>query len=209
MSAGAGALLAYRDDGPLARALGRALGAAVRLPAPVLVLLGALPLLVLAVAEGQAADRLAVAGALAWLVLLAGVAGGRPHGGRVGWIVPCLLRLAEYGALLWFATLAGSSAVPAAYALLAALAFRHYDIVYRLRYQGTAPPRWLGLLAAGWEGRLVLAFAFVGLSVLPTAFFVAAALLGVVFAVESAVGWLRFERAERPAVYADDEDELE
>jgi hypothetical protein len=205
---GAAALLAYRDDGPLAGALGRALGAVVRLPAPVLVVLGALPLGALAAAPGEEADRLAVAGALAWFVLLAGAAGGRPHGGRLGWLVPCLLRLAEYGTLLWFATLAGSSAVPAAYALLAALAFRHYDIVYRLRYQGVAPPPWLGLLAAGWEGRLLLAFAFLVLSLLPTAFFAAAALLGVVFAVESAAGWLRFERAERPAVYADDEDEL-
>ena len=42
----------------------------------------------------------------------------------------------EYAGILWVAALAGPSSVPAAFALLCAITFRHYDIVYRLRQRG-------------------------------------------------------------------------
>ena len=70
------------------------------------------------------------------------------------WAEPALLRAIEYAGLIWIAALAGESRVPAAFALLAALAFRHYDLVYRLRQRGTAParvgrPRWPAAGTAG------------------------------------------------------------
>ena len=46
----------------------------------------------------------------------------------------------------------------AAFALLCALAFRHYDLVYRLRHRGVAPPRWLDRAGGGWDGRLLAGF---------------------------------------------------
>ena len=49
--------------------------------------------------------------------------------------------------MLWVAALAGPSSVPAAFALLAAITFRHYDIVYRLRQRSSTPPRWLNRAA--------------------------------------------------------------
>jgi hypothetical protein len=197
----------YRDDGPLARALGGALGARAALPPLALVAAGAAPLLALLALGGDDVALPAVAAAVAWLVLAGALSQGRPHDDRFAWGVPVLLRLVEYAGLLWFAALAGASAVPAAFALLTALAFRHYDVVYRLRYQGVAPPRWLEVAAGGWDGRLLLGFGLLAAGALPAGLFVAAALLAVVLVGESIVGWMRFERAQRPPLYSDEEDE--
>lgn len=198
---------AYRDDGPLARALGAAVGERVPLPAVALVLAGAAPLLTMLALEGADAPRLGVAMGVVWLVVVGSLSQGREHSGRFTWAVPALLRLVEYAGLLWFAAIAGS-AVAGAFALLAVLSFRHYDIVYRMRYQGAAPAPWVGVVAAGWEGRLLVGFALLALDALPAGFFVVAALLAVLFVAESAAGWTRYERARRPALY-DDEGEDE
>src|SRR3989442_943792 len=69
----------YRDDGPIARALGSALGDAVRLPPVTLLVAGAVPLLAMLAIAGDDASRPIVAAVLAWLVLCAGVSSGRPH----------------------------------------------------------------------------------------------------------------------------------
>ena len=155
-----GALEVYRDDGPLARALFRAL-----------------------------------------------TRSGRPPGGRMAWAVPPLVRLAEYGGLVAIAALEGERASPAVFALLCALAFRHYDLVYRLRHRGERPPTWLNALAGGWEVRLIAAALLLAAGALPAAFWVAAAFYGAVFAAESVAGWARFGRARRPILYEDEEDE--
>ncbi|HEV2752334.1 MAG TPA: DUF5941 domain-containing protein [Solirubrobacteraceae bacterium] len=199
----------YRDDGVLAQSLGRALGSAVGLPPVVLVLAGAVALLAAVAIGGDEAPRPAVAGVIAWLVVAAGVSSGRPHRDRLRWAVPPLLRLAEYAGLVWLAALAGPSAVPAAFALIAALAFRHYDVVYRLRHRGVAPPTWLGVLAGGWDGRLVIGLVFLLTGALPAAFFVLAGLLGALFVSESVLGWTRFGRAQATVVYDDEEAEDE
>ena len=59
------------------------------------------------------------------------------------WAVPAALRAASTAALLWIAASRATRRCPAAFALIAALAFRHYDLVYRPRFQGVAPPRWV------------------------------------------------------------------
>ena len=47
--------------------------------------------------------------------------------------------------------------MPLCFALLAVLAFHHYDTVYRLRHQRLAPPAWLRAAGGGWEGRVLVA----------------------------------------------------
>jgi hypothetical protein len=200
------ALLVYRDDGPLATALG-ALGRAVPVPPLVLLVLAVLPLALAIVLEGDdAADGLAVA-VTAWLVLVGGASSGRPHTDRVRWMVPALLRAGEYGALIWFAALAGAAEEGAAFALLGAIAFRQYDLVYRLRHMGKTPPAWVNRLSGGWDGRLIVMCLLLLAGALPAAYYVVAAVLGIVFVAESVQAWTHFSRAQRPVMYEDEEDE--
>lgn len=203
----ASALDTYRDDGPLALALGRLRAAAV--PASALVLAGLVPLIaVIAIAGGGASWGVAAA-AVAWLVLAAGVASGQPLRDRLRWIVPPALRVAEYAGILWLAALAGPSAVPGAVALLLAVTYRHYDIVYRLRHRGTTPPTWMGRLAGGWDGRLVVVFVLAAAAAVPAGLYVAGGLLGVVFVAETIASWASFERTQQPDVYEDEEEDAE
>ena len=178
-----------RDDGPLARVLGATLGTVVRLPAIALVAIAVLPLLVLLAIEGSSASDAAVAAVLGWFVLVAGASSGRPHTDPLRWAVPPLLRLGEYTGILWLGALAGGSGPAAAFALLAVLAFRHYDLFYRPRFLGAAPPRWLGDLAGGWEGRLIVAYVLLLAGALPAGLFAMAGILGALFVAESVLAW--------------------
>jgi Family of unknown function (DUF5941) len=201
------ALRVYRDDGPLAQAIARA-SAAAKLPVGPLVLLlgGVLPLIVIFAVWSDALPPAAAGlAALAVLVGAAGAGAPRADRGRLAWLVPPLLRVVEYGVLLRIAVLSDHRALPACYALLGALAFHHYDSVYRLRHQKVPPPAWLGLASGGWDGRLVVLFALAAAGALRPALIVAAVALGAVFVTESVVSWLHFARAEARTVY-DDED---
>jgi hypothetical protein len=202
-----GALALYRDDGPIARAIGRALRPLGEAPQSLTVAAAAAPMLVLIALKGDEASHAAVGAVLAWLVFVGGGASGAPPSGRLRWTVPPALRLAEYSGLLWIGALAGESSQPAALALVCVLTFRHYDLVYRLRHQGVAPPDWVGNLALGWDGRLVLGYILLVASALPAGFYIAAGLFATVFVTESIAGWRRFGRAEQPVTYDDEEDE--
>ena len=179
-----------RDDGPLARALGRLLGARIALSPAALVALGLTGLLAVIAVTGAGAGWPVVAAAVAWLVLCAGMSSQRPLHGRLDWSVPPLLRAAEYAGLLWIGAVAG--AVPAAFALLCAITYHHYDVVYRWRQLGTLPSRRLGDAAGGWDGRLVAGTALAAAGALPAAFYAAAAILGVAFVADSARAWAAF-----------------
>jgi len=202
-------LLAYRDDGPLARALGRFLGSAVSVPAAVLTVLAAAAVPVVLARGGDRVSDAALGGAVAWLVLVGGVASGRTHAGRFVWLVAPLLRLLEYGSLLSFAVLAAPRAVPMCFALVAVLAFHHYDTVYRLRHQGVAPPAWLSVAGGGWDGRLVLGYVLLVTGSLVTGYLVTAIVLAILYVAESTASWLRFTRVPRPAGFDHEEDEHE
>jgi phosphatidylglycerophosphate synthase len=204
-SAATGTLEAYRDDGPLALALGRL--APPGLPASLLVLAGLAPPAIAIVLAGDGASWWLVAATLGWLVLLAGVSSGRPLRDRLRWAMPPALRAAEYGGILWIGAVAG--AVPAAFALLCAITFRHYDVVYRLRQRGETPPRWLNRAAGGWDGRLLAGLALGAAGALPAGFHVAAGLLALAFAGESIASWLTYGRTQQTPVYEDEEEDAE
>jgi hypothetical protein len=198
----------YRDDGPLARAIGRELGRELPLPAAVIVLAGLVALLVVVAVGGNGVSTVGAAVVVAWIVLTVGASSGVRDPARVAWAAPPLARLTEYVALIWIAGLHGASAYPAAYALIAALTFRHYDLVYRLRHRGVVPARWVSALALGWDGRLLLAWLLLALGALPAGFYVLAIVLGVAFAGEAVYGWAVVGRVEQPLGDEDEGDEL-
>jgi hypothetical protein len=202
-----GTLELYRDDGPLARLLGATLGRALALPPALGALAAALPLVLAIAFEGDGASDGLAGAVVAWALLAAGATSARPHDGRFAWSVPPLLRVVEYGGVLWIATLAGGSAPAGAFALLAAAAFRHYDLVYRLRHQAATPPGWVGTAGLGWEGRLALSFALLLAGALPAGLFIAAGLLGAVFVSESVASWMRFSAGTRTVDYEEEEED--
>jgi hypothetical protein len=196
----------YRDDGPLARTLGT-VGARVPLPQSALTLAAVVPLLVLVVIEGAAASEALAAAAVAWLVLAGGLASGRPARDRFVWAVPAALRFGEYVGIVWLGAIAAASSDPAAFALVCALAFRHYDLVYRLRHQSSVPPAWVGMVAGGWEGRLIVAWVLMAAGALPAGFYVVAGVLGALFVGESVASWRRFEQRGHGGSYEDGDEE--
>ena len=97
-----------------------------------------------------------VAGYLVALGLYALAYGPGPRG-RLGWMAPSMARTTEMSAVLvvgWFSVDVDPVAV---FALLAASAWRHYDVIYRIRNQQVLPDRtaWVALL--GTEGRILVA----------------------------------------------------
>ncbi|MEA2387163.1 MAG: hypothetical protein QOJ22_1337 [Thermoleophilaceae bacterium] len=201
----AGALEQYRDDGPLAQALG-VLGRLVAVPPFLLVGAGVAGLLALAALEGDGASDATLAAGIAWMVLLGGGSSGRPHTDRFAWSTPGLLRVGEYAGIVWIAANAGGAAPAAAFALLTALAFRHYDLVYRPRFQGVPVPAWLQVLAGGWDGRLIAVWLLLVAGALPAGLFVLAGILGATFVADCVMSWVRHSAAAL-SVYEDEEDE--
>jgi hypothetical protein len=202
-----GVLALYRDDGPLARAIAAALRPLGAAPQALTIAAAAAPMFVLIALKGDDASHPAVGLTLAWLVNVAGASAGREPTDRLRWAVPAMVRLSEYSALLWLGALGGEDSQPAAFALICVLAFRHYDLVYRLRHQGVAPPRWIGNLALGWDGRLALGYILLVADALPAGFYIAAGLFATAFVAESIAGWRRFGRGQQPVTYEDEEDE--
>jgi hypothetical protein len=195
------AALAFRDDGPLAVALSRLLP--IPLPAPLLVLLGASPLVVAVGVGGAFVGHWALLPGLFSLIVLGAASARRPDG-RFDWAVPGMLRGLEYGLLLWMAVLAHGDAVKACFALLAVLAFHHYDAVYRLRQHARPVPPWLRI-AGGWDGRVVLAYIALLAAASTVGMAVAAALFAILFVGESATAWLAESRSSEPPQEAYDE----
>jgi hypothetical protein len=204
-----GSLLdAYRDDGPVGAALGRALGRHVPAPPIALLIAGGLPLLVAIAATGDGASDGLVAVVVAWAVLLGGIASGRPLTDRLRWLVPPVLRAIEYGALLWIGAIAGEKALPATFALLCAITYHHYENVYGLRHRGVRPPAWVRSAGLGWDGRLLLGVVLLVAGALPAGFWILAVLLAALFVSETVAEWRRFRLSEQP-VYDDEEDEAD
>jgi len=189
-----GTLDAYRDDGPVALALGRL--PLPRPPASALALAGVAALLAVVAVTGDGASWPLAGATLAVVIAAGGVSAGRPLRDRMRWAVPPALRVAEYCGILWVAALAGPTAVPAAFVLLLATTFRRYDVVYR----PATPRRWLDRAAGGWDGRLLASLALAAAAAVPAGFYAAAVLLAIVFVGEAIASW-------QPDVHEDEEDE--
>jgi hypothetical protein len=136
----------------------------------------------------------------------------RPIAARVhirssfNWLVPGAIRALEYGVLILTAALAHGHAMRACFALIAVLAFHHYDTVYRLRQQGAPPPAWVSIAGGGWDGRIILATVALIAAVTTAGMAVAACLLAIVFGGESVSSWIGAGGARETPTYADEED---
>jgi hypothetical protein len=197
---------AYRDDGPLGTAIGRALGRRIPAPPIALLVVAGLPLLLAIVIKGDGASDGLVAGVVAWAVLFGGLASARTLTDRLRWMVPPALRAIEYATLLWIGAVA--DAEPAAFALLCAITYHHYENVYGFRHRGVRPPAWVTATGLGWDGRLVLGVVLLVAGALPAAFYVLAVLLAALFVTETVAEWRRFRLGQAP-VYDDEEDEAD
>ena len=207
----AGALADLADSGPLAQGLAGALKKpARRLPgftAPVIALLGALAV-VLTAALTDFGGPWPVVAALGY-ALTSGLAVARPLKGALDWLVPPFLRAAEYGTVLVLAAKVDvNGALPAAFGLVAAVAYHHYDTVYRIRGDAGAPPAWLVRSIGGHEGRTLLVTVLAALltaSQLKVALTALAVAVALVVLVESIRFWVAAHQGGAPAVHDEGE----
>ncbi|MFF7858451.1 DUF5941 domain-containing protein [Streptomyces sp. NPDC007904] len=205
------ALADLADSGPLAEGLAGALrNPARRLPGaatPAVALLGGLAVVATAVLTGFGGPWTIAASCL--YVLTSAVAVARPLKGAFDWLVPPFFRAAEYGTVLALAADAEvNGALPAAYGLVAAVAYHHYDTVYRIRGDAGAPPHWLVRAIGGHEGR-VLAVAVLAALLTAPQFTVALTVLAVAVALvvlfESVRFWVAAHQGGAPAVHDEGE----
>ncbi|MFD4318342.1 DUF5941 domain-containing protein [Streptomyces sp. NPDC058548] len=151
------ALADLADSGPLAALTNRILGRTgiLMLPPLVLALIATGAMIAAALSRPFGSDQTVVAAV--FYVVFAGAAVARPLKGALDWLLPPLFRAAEYGTILILAARSEvNGALPAAYGLVAAVAYHHYDTVYRIRGGTGAPPTWLVRTIGGHEGRTLL-----------------------------------------------------
>ncbi|MCX4705001.1 DUF5941 domain-containing protein [Streptomyces sp. NBC_01373] len=198
------ALADLADNGPLASLVARATRA--RLGAPLLVALAGTA--VLAVSLFSGVTWAPVVGAVVYTVT-AGQALYRPLKGALDWLVPPLFRAAEYGTVLVLAAQADvNGALPAAFGLVGAVAYHHYDTVYRIRGNAGAPPAWLVRAIGGHEGRTLLVTvlaAVLSASQFKVALTVLAVAVALVVLVESIRFWVSAHQGGAPAVHDEGE----
>ncbi|MEJ8661186.1 DUF5941 domain-containing protein [Streptomyces sp. MS1.AVA.4] len=202
------ALADLADSGPLAESVARAAkGLASRLPA-----MAPLAIAVLGAAAVTATAWLTPYGspwpvvAAVGYALTSGIAVARPLKGALDWLVPPVFRAAEYGTILLLAAKADvNGALPAAFGLVAAVAYHHYDTVYRIRGGTGAPPHWLVRAVGGHEGR-TLAVALLATLLGAPQFTIALTVLAVAVAVVVVAESIRFwVSSGAPAVHDEGE----
>ncbi|MFF9775799.1 DUF5941 domain-containing protein [Streptomyces sp. NPDC013978] len=200
------ALADLADTGPLAEALARLLPSPPRKTALLSAAFGAVAVVTAAWVWGPSWQVVLAAGLY---VLLSAEAVERPLKGALDWLVPPLFRAAEYCVVLLLAAKAEvNGALPAAFGLVAAVAYHHYDTVYRIRGDAGAPPRWLVRAIGGHEGRTLLVTVLAAL-LAPTEFTVALTALAVAVALlvllESIRFWVTAHKTGAPAVHDEGE----
>jgi phosphatidylglycerophosphate synthase len=140
--------------------------------------------------------------------VISGDAVARPLKGALDWLLPPVFRAAEYGTVLILAARSEvNGALPAAYGLVAAVAYHHYDTVYRIRGGTGAPPSWLVRTIGGHEGRALLVTVLAALLVSRgTDFTLALTALAVAVALVVLVESIRFwVSSGAPAVHDEGE----
>ncbi|NLU73007.1 CDP-alcohol phosphatidyltransferase family protein [Streptomyces sp. HNM0575] len=153
------ALADLADSGPLAGSFAALTRRAhIRLPGfgpPAVALLGTAVLLATALWTPLGSVWTCLAALL--YALTSGIAVAAQLRGALDWLAPPFFRTAEYVLVLVLALRADQAgvngALPAAFGLVAAVAYHHYDTVYRIRGGTGAPPHWLVRATGGHEGR--------------------------------------------------------
>ena len=198
------ALADLADSGPLAQALTR-IARRVSLRAPAHTALVGTAVVLLAAWFGGYGSWVPVLGAV-FYVLQSPLAVARPLKGSLDWLVPPLFRAAEYCTVLILAAKAEvNGALPAAFGLVAAVAYHHYDTVYRIRGNAGAPPAWLVRATGGHEGRTLLVTVLAA-ALTASQFTVALTVLAVAVALLVLVESIRFwVSAGAPAVHDEGE----
>lgn len=201
------ALAELSDSGPLSELLQRAVRGVPRHTAPAVAALGAL-VLVLATALSDYGSWWPVLGAAVY-ALTSAAAVSRPLKGPLDWLVPPVFRAAEYGTILLIAAKSDvNGALSAAFGLVAAVAYHHYDTVYRIRGGTGAPPRWLVRAIGGHEGRTLVVTVIAALLTntdFTVALTVCAVAVALVVLVESIRYWVTAHRRGAPAVHDEGE----
>ncbi|WP_088801052.1 MULTISPECIES: DUF5941 domain-containing protein [unclassified Streptomyces] len=202
------ALADLADSGPLAELIagrGRGRGRTGSFLAPVMAFLSAAVLLVWVIFQDDPRSWLTV-GVAVCSALLAGAAVARPLKGALDWLVPPFFRAGEYVTILVLAARTEApGALPAAFGLVAALAYHHYDTVYRIRGGTGAPPRWLVRATGGHEGR-ILVITVLAAALFATDFTIALTALAVVLALLVLIESIRFwVSSQAPAVHDEGE----
>ncbi|MEU5380697.1 DUF5941 domain-containing protein [Streptomyces sp. NPDC005968] len=202
------ALADLADNGPLAGAVAgwRERNPRIRLGSPVL--LAAIGLVALGAALLTGNHWAAVAGAVVYAAT-SGPALSKPLKGALDWLIPPLFRAAEYITVLVLAAESKvNGALPAAFGLVAAVAYHHYDTVYRIRGDAGAPPHWLVRAIGGHEGRTLLVTVLAAVLAADGFTLALTALAGYVallVLVESIRFWVSAHKGGAPAVHDEGE----
>ncbi|UQA97660.1 DUF5941 domain-containing protein [Streptomyces halobius] len=201
------ALADLADSGPLAELGAKGPAARGRMTALLMALAG-VAFLMAQLTWQQGGSWWPVLGAAVYAAF-SGAAVARSLKGPLDWLVPPLFRVGEYVTILVLAARSDAhGALPAAFGLVAAVAYHHYDTVYRIRGGTGAPPRWLVRATGGHEGR-VLAVTVLAVALPPTGFTIALTALAVALAllvlVESIHFWVTAHKRGAPAVHDEGE----
>lgn len=200
------ALADLADSGPLVDLLLRAVRGARRRRAAVIAFAGGVLVVASALVWGDGWQT--VLCALAYTVTSA-IAVARPLKGALDWLVPPVFRAAEYGTVLVLAAESGVNGVlPAAFGLVAAVAYHHYDTVYRIRGDAGAPPHWLVRAVGGHEGRTLLVTVLAALltaAQFKVALTALAGYVALVVLAESIRFWVTAHKSGAPAVHDEGE----
>ncbi|MGW3659218.1 DUF5941 domain-containing protein [Streptomyces sp. NPDC005151] len=200
------ALADLADSGPLA-GLVAARGPRIRggWAAPVVALVGAAALIGAALLQPFGSRQMIVAAV--FYAVCSGVAVARPLKGALDWLVSPIFRVAEYCTILALAARSDvDQALPAAFGLISAVAYHHYDTVYRIRGGTGAPPRWLVRTIGGHEGRTLVVAVFAAVLTQHSGFTVALTALAVAVAVVVLAESIRFwVSSGAPAVHDEGE----
>ncbi|MEU6488771.1 DUF5941 domain-containing protein [Streptomyces sp. NPDC046984] len=202
------ALADLADNGPLAGAVAgwRDRNPHMRLGSSVL--LAAIGVAALAAALLTGNHWAAVAGAVVYAAA-SGLALSKPLKGALDWLIPPFFRAAEYLTVLVLAAESKvNGALPAAFGLVAAVAYHHYDTVYRIRGDAGAPPHWLVRAIGGHEGRTLLVTVLAAVLAADGFTLALTALAGYVallVLVESIRFWVSAHKGGAPAVHDEGE----
>ncbi|MFD8823988.1 DUF5941 domain-containing protein [Streptomyces sp. NPDC059605] len=200
------ALADLADSGPLAEAVaavGPRLGGSWS--APVTALLAGALMIASALTQPFGSWHTILAAVV--YAMLSGMAVSRPLKGALDWLVPPAFRAAEYCTVLVLAARSDVPGVlPAAFGLVSAVAYHHYDTVYRIRGGTGAPPRWLVRTIGGHEGRTLVVTVFAAVFTRHSTFTAALTALAVAVALVVLVESIRFwVSSGAPAVHDEGE----